>query len=68
MQLVKRQGNNRTYASNKGGIEIVVCTDRNLYVNPGYYIRASMPVPVEILSKPYRSAKDAAKACYNSMI
>lgn len=68
MQLVKRQGNNRTYTSNKGNIEVVVCTDRNLYVNPGYYIRASMSVPLEILSKPYRSAKDAAKDCYNSMI
>ena len=68
MQLVKRQGNNRTYTSNKGDIEVVVCTDRNLYVNPGYYIRASMSVPNEILSKPYRSAKIAAKACYNALV
>lgn len=68
MQLIKRQGNNRTYTSDKGLIEVVVCADRNLYVNPGYYVRASMSVPSEILSKSYRSAKDAAKACYNAMV
>lgn len=67
MQLTTRQGNNRTYTTDKGNIEIVVCTDPNLYVNPGYYIRSSMSCPNEVLSRRYSSAKRAAVAAYKSM-
>lgn len=67
MQLIQRQGNNRTYTSNKGNIEVVVCTDPNLYVNTGYYIRASMSVPNEVLSRRYNTAKRAATAAYKAM-
>lgn len=67
MQLIQRQGNNRTYTSNKGNIEVVVCTDPNLYVNTGYYIRASMSVPNEVLSRRYSTAKRAATAAYKAM-
>jgi hypothetical protein len=67
MQLTKRQGNNRTYTTDKGNIEIVVCTDPNLYVNTGYYIRASMPIPNEVLSRVYTTGKRAAIAAYKAL-
>ena len=67
MQLIQRQGNNRTYTSNKGNIEVVVCTDPNLYVNTGYYIRASMSVPNAVLSRRYSTANRAAIAAYKAM-
>jgi hypothetical protein len=67
MQLIQRQGNNRTYASDKGNIEVVVCLDPNLYVNTGYYIRASMSVPTKVLSRTYSTGKQAAVAAYKAM-
>lgn len=67
MKLIKRQGNNRTYATDKGNIEVVVCTDPNLYVNTGYYIRASLSVPNEVLSRAYSTSKRAAVAAYKAM-
>jgi hypothetical protein len=67
MQLTHRQGNNRTYTTDKGQIEVVVCLDPNLYVNTGYYIRASVPVPNSVLSRRYSTAKGAAMAAYKSL-
>lgn len=67
MQLTQRQGNNRTYTTDKGTIEIVVCTDPNLYVNTGYYIRSTMPVPAAVLSRAYSTGKRAAIAAYKAM-
>lgn len=67
MQLIQRQGNNRTYTSDKGNIEVVVCLDPNLYVNTGYYIRSSMSVPNEVLSRRYSTGKQAAVAAYKAM-
>jgi hypothetical protein len=67
MQLTYRQGNNRTYTTDKGQIEIVACLDPNLYVNTGYYIRGSMGVPNLVLSRRYSTAKGAAMAAYKSL-
>lgn len=67
MKLIHRQGNNRTYQTDKGNIEIVVCLDRNLYVRPGYYVRISYKYPDEVMATAYSSGKRAAMAAYNSM-
>ncbi len=67
MKLIQRQGNNRTYTTDKGNIEVVVCTDPNLYANTGYYIRANMSVPNEVLSRAYSTGKRAAIAAYKTM-
>lgn len=67
MKLIQRQGNNRTYTSDKGNIEVVVCTDPHLYINTGYYVRASMSEPNEVLSRAYSTGKRAAIAAYKAM-
>lgn len=65
--LTQRSGNNRTYSSDKGLIGIVVCTDPNLYVITGYYIRTDRNYPMSVVTKAYRSAKAAALAAYKSI-
>ena len=67
MKLIQRNGNNRTYNTDKGNIEVVVCLDPNLYVNPGYFIRASMSVPNEVLTRRYATGKGAAMAAYKAL-
>lgn len=67
MKLIKRQGNNRIYTTDKGNIEVVICADPNLYVKTGYYIRANMSVPNEVLSRAYSTGKRAAVAAYKAM-
>lgn len=66
--LVNRSGNNRTYRTDKGTIEVVLCLSPNLYVNPGYYLRLDSRVPSEVLSKRFSTGIQAVKAAYNSMI
>ena len=66
-KLIKRSGYNLTYTSDKGNIEVVNCTNPNLYATTGYFIRLSMPVPSEVSAKCYRTAKQASKAAYNAM-
>ena len=65
--LINRQGNNRTYNTDKGNIEIVVCLDPNLYVNTGYYVRCDSRFPNDVLSKRFASGKQAVKAAYNAL-
>lgn len=65
--LTQRSGNNRTYTSDKGLIGVVVCKDPNLYVTTGYYIRTDRDYPMSVARKAYLSAKQAAKAAYNSI-
>ena len=67
-KLIKRNGYNLTYTSDKGNIEIVNCTNPSLYVTTGYFIRLSMSVPSEVSVKCYRTAKQAAQAAYNAMV
>jgi hypothetical protein len=65
--LTQRSGNNRTYISDKGLIGIVVCKDPNLYVTTGYYIRTDRSYPMSVVTKVYRTAKQAAQAAYKSI-
>jgi len=65
--LTQRSGNNRTYTSDKGLIGIVVCKDPNLYVTTGYYIRTDRSYPMSVVTKAYRTAKQAAQAAYKSI-
>jgi hypothetical protein len=65
--LNQRSGNNRTYVSDKGLIGVVVCTDPNLYVTTGYYIRTDRNYPNHVVTKAYRTAKQAALAAYKSI-
>ena len=65
--LTERSGNNRTYTSDKGLIGIVVCKDPNLYVTTGYYIRTDRNYPVSVVTKAYRTAKQAAQAAYKAL-
>lgn len=65
--LTSRSGNNRTYTSDKGLIGIVVCNDPNLYVTTGYYIRTDRNYPMHVVTKAYRTAKQAAQAAYKSI-
>jgi hypothetical protein len=67
IKLLQRSGNNRTYTSDKGNIEIVVCNDLNLYVTTGYYLRINRAYPNHIASKAYRSGKQAAVAAYKAI-
>jgi hypothetical protein len=68
IKLINRSGNNRTYTSDKGIIEVVLCLDPNLYVTTGYYLRTTVQVPESVLSKRFSSGKNAALAAYNAMI
>lgn len=68
IKLIKRNGYNLTYTSDKGTIDIVNCTNPNLYVTRGYFVRLSMPVANEVTAKPYRTSKQAAQAAYNAML
>jgi CRISPR/Cas system CSM-associated protein Csm4 (group 5 of RAMP superfamily) len=67
IKLTQRSGFNRTYTSDKGEIEIVVCNDANLYATTGYYLRLSRAYPNHIASKAYSSGKQAAIAAYKSI-
>lgn len=65
--LIHRQGNNRTYNTDKGQFKVVVCLDPNLYVNTGYYLRCDSRIPDAILSKRFASGRQAVQAAYNAV-
>ena len=66
-RIINRSGNNRTYATDKGNIEVVLCLDPNLYVTTGYYLRIDSRIPDAVLSKRFSSGKQAVKAAYQSI-
>ena len=67
IKLIRRSGNNRIYATDKGNIEVVLCLDPNLYVNPGYYLRCDSRFSNNLLSKRFSNGMKAIKAAYNSL-
>ena len=67
IKLIKREGMHRVYKSDKGFIWVGVCTNPNIYVEPGYYISPEKRIPDAISKKRYSSAIQAAKAAYNSI-
>ena len=68
VKLINRSGNNRTYATDKGTINVLLCLDPNVYVNPGHYLCIDGRIPAEILSKRFSSGMQAVKAAYRSML
>ena len=66
-RIINRSGNNRTYATDKGNIEVVLCLDPNLYVTTGYYLRIDSRIPDAVLSKRFSSGIRAVKAAYKSI-
>jgi hypothetical protein len=67
IKLINRGGNTRLYATDKGNISVVVCTNPNVYVKTGYYLRLDRPYPRHIAEKAYRSGKLAAMAAYKAI-
>lgn len=67
IKLIKRNGMHRVYESDKGFIWVGVCTNPNVYVEPGYYVSPEKRIPDNVSKKRYSSAKQAALAAYNSI-